>query len=155
VIGLATEIRDFGPDSPKTSAGLRIEFWLRSIGFIATAPVFGHGTGSISAQFRQAAADQTDVKGGTSTNPHNQTFAVAIQLGLVGTAVLFAMWLSHLLLFRGAGMLAWVGLVIVFQNIVGSLFNSHLFDFTHGWAYVIGFGVAAGTVLRRQNASWP
>jgi hypothetical protein len=38
--------------------------------------------------------------------------------------------------------------VIVTQNIVGSLFNSHLFDFTQGWLYVIGVGVAAGAVQR-------
>jgi len=42
-----------------------------------------------------------------SENPHNQTFAVAIQLGLVGTAVLFAMWLAHAALFRVEGLAAW------------------------------------------------
>jgi hypothetical protein len=36
----------------------------------------------------------------------------------------------------------------VTQNIVGSLFNSHLFDFSQGWLYVVGVGVAAGTVRR-------
>ncbi len=70
--------------------------------------------------------------GVASANPHNQTFAVAIQLGLVGAAVLFAMWLAHLLMFRGPGLAAWVGLVVVTQNIIGSLVNSHLFRF-HPW----------------------
>jgi hypothetical protein len=83
-----------------------------------------------------------------SENPHNQTFAVAIQLGLAGAVVLFAMWMAHLSLFRGGGFAAWVGLVIVTQNIVSSLFNSHLFDFTQGWSYVVGVGVAAGVVFR-------
>ncbi len=31
---------------------------------------------------------------------------------------------------------------------IGSLFNSHLFDFTHGWTYVLGVGIAGGTVLK-------
>jgi O-antigen ligase len=31
---------------------------------------------------------------------------------------------------------------------VGSFFNSSLFDFSHGWLYVIGVGVAGGSVLR-------
>ena len=31
-----------------------------------------------------------------TNNPHNQTFAVAIQLGLVGALVLWAMWIAHL-----------------------------------------------------------
>ncbi len=43
-----------------------------------------------------------------------------------------------------AALVAWFGLVVVVQNIIGSLFNSHLFDFTQGWAYVFGVGVAAG-----------
>jgi ribosomal protein S11 len=34
------------------------------------------------------------------------------------------------------------------QNFVGSLFNTHIFDFTHGWGYVIGVGVAGGMVLK-------
>ena len=40
------------------------------------------------------------------------------------------------------------------QNIISSLFNSHLFDFTHGWTYVIGVGIAGGTVLKESGA-WP
>ncbi len=70
---------------------------------------------------------------------------------MLGTAALFAMWLAHIMLFRGEGFVAWAGLVIVTQNIVGSLFNSHLFDFTQGWGYVIGVGVAAGMVLQQTQ----
>jgi O-antigen ligase len=36
---------------------------------------------------------------------------------------------------------------VVAQNIVSSLFNSHLFDFNQGWFYVFGVGVLGGTVL--------
>jgi hypothetical protein len=63
------------------------------------------------------------------------------------------MWISHLLLFRGPGTLAWIGLVIVTSNIVGSLFNSFIFDFTEGWLYVIGVGVMAGMVQRTAQGS--
>ena len=72
-----------------------------------------------------------------STNPHNQVFAIAIQLGLVGALLLLAMWIAHLRFFRGGGMAAEIGLLIVAQNIISSLFNSSLFDFTQGWAYVL------------------
>ena len=34
------------------------------------------------------------------------------------------------------------------KTLSGSLFNSHLFDFTNGWLYVVGVGVAGGVVLR-------
>ena len=39
------------------------------------------------------------------------------------------------------------GLVVVTQNIIGTLVNSHLFDFTPGWSYVVGVGGAGGVVL--------
>lgn len=148
VTQLFSEVQDFRPDAPSTSAGERLEFWRKSVGFIAAAPILGHGTGSIPDQFRRAAVGQSGMAGLAAVNPHNQTFAVAIQLGLLGALVLFAMWAAHLMLFRGGGLAAWVGLMVVTQNVVGSLFNSHLFDFTHGWAYVVGVGIAGGSVLR-------
>ena len=94
-------------------------------------------------------------EGEVSTNPHNMTFAVAIQIGLVGAALLWAMWLTQLYLFRGPGLVAWIGLVIVLQNLVGSLFNSFIFDFTEGWLYVFGVGVVAGMLRRERHAQRP
>ena len=152
ITDLLTEMRDFEPGGLRTRAGERLEFWRKSIGFIAEAPLIGHGTGSIRDQFRRSVAGQSGMANLAAENPHNQTFAVAIQLGLLGTAALFAMWIAHALLFRGEGLAAWAGLVIVVQNIVTSLFNSHLFDSTQGWGYVIGVGVAAGAVLKQRAA---
>ena len=88
-----------------------------------------------------------------SVNPHNQILAVAIQLGLVGAAVLLAMWGAHLALFRGGGLTAWIGLVVVVQNVVACLFNSHLFDFTQGWLYMFGVGVTGGMALRERTGA--
>ena len=155
VSNLLNEVRQYQPEGDRTRAGERLEFWRKSIGFIADAPVVGHGTGSVRDQFRRSVAQQTGMAAVASENPHNQTFAVAIQLGLAGAVVLFAMWMAHLSLFRGSGFAAWVGLVIVTQNIVGSLFNTHLFDFTQGWSYVVGVGVTVGVVFRDKvsNAS--
>lgn len=142
------DYRNYEATNARNSSGERLEFAKKSIAFIRTAPIIGHGTGSIHAQFQRAASEGTGAASVASTNPHNQTFAVAIQLGFVGAFVLWVMWAAHLWLFRGAGLAAWIGLVIVVQNIVGSLFNSHLFDFVQGWVYVIGVGVAGGMVLR-------
>ena len=76
---------------------------------------------------------------------------MAVQWGVVGVVLLYAMWLTHLLLFRGEGLAAWVGLLVVVQNVSTSLFNSHLFDFQEGWMYVLGVGVAGGMVLRARR----
>jgi O-antigen ligase len=132
-----------------TSMGLRMEFWKKSMHFFAEAPVFGHGTGSTRGLFEQAATGSImTATGQVIGNPHNQTLNVAVQWGVVGIIVLYAMWLAHLLLFRGDGFVAWVGLLVVVQNIFTSLFNSHLFDFHEGWMYVLGVGIAGGTLLR-------
>ncbi|KQT15391.1 hypothetical protein ASG57_32010 [Bradyrhizobium sp. Leaf396] len=71
---------------------------------------------------------------------------------MIGIVVLYAIWILHLLLFRGDGFAEWIGLLVVVQNIFTSLFNSHLFDFHEGWMYVIGVGVAGGMVIRAQQA---
>jgi hypothetical protein len=130
-----------------TSIGLRLEFWEKSLRFFAEAPLFGHGTGSTRGLFAQAAVGSYGASAEVIGNPHNQTLNVAIQWGTLGIAVLYAMWLLHLLLFRGEGLVAWIGLLVVVQNIFTSLFNSHIFDFHEGWMYVLGVGVAGGMVL--------
>jgi len=152
VTSFFSEIRSYQPSANPTPAGERLEFWRKSFGFIREAPLFGHGTGSIRDQFRRSAAGQAGMAGEAAANPHNQILAVGIQLGFVGIAVLLAMWIAHLALFRPDSFAAWVGLVVVIQNIVGSLFNSHLFDFTQGWTYVVGVGIAGGVVLRESGA---
>jgi O-antigen ligase len=151
VTALAGEMKVNRTDAAMSSSGQRIEFWRKSIRFIASAPAFGHGTGSIEHLFAQAAAGQTGAAGLVADNPHQQTFTVAIQLGIAGAAVLWAMWISHLLLFRGTSIAAWLGLVVVVENILGSLVNSHLFDFTPGWIYVLGVGALGGAMRQRED----
>ena len=134
-----------------TSIGLRLEYWQKSLRLFAEAPVIGHGTGSTRGLFEQAAAGRVGAAADVVSNPHNQTLNIAVQWGVVGIVALYAMWLSHLLLFRGEGLVAWIGLLVVVQNIFTSLFNSHLFDFHEGWMYVLGVGVAGGMVLKASS----
>ncbi len=148
ILAIATEIQDYRTRQVATSAGERYDFWTTGIGIVASAPVIGHGTGSVHDSFIRAAAERGSRKPAT-TNPHNQTLTVAIQLGFAGALLLFAMWLSHALLFRGGGLAAWVGLAVVAQNVIGSLFNNHLFDFTQASIYIFGVGVAGGMVLSK------
>ena len=44
-------------------------------------------------------------------------------------------------------------MIIVVQNIVSSLFNSHLFDFSQGWLYVFGVGAAGGTRSSKRGSA--
>jgi O-antigen ligase len=147
------ELRDYRTSNTDTSIGEHAAFLNGSLKIIAAGPLFGHGTGSIVEQFRLAAAGETGTAALAPDNPHNQTFAVAIQLGVVGAIVLWAMWVAHFWLFRGGGLAAWCGAVIVVENIVSSTAHSHLFDFNNGWLYVFGVGVAGSMVLHERELS--
>jgi hypothetical protein len=147
-----TEFEAWRKNDAVNATSLHLQFLEEALSFVATAPFIGHGTGSIAAQYRKAAMGETGAAGFASVNPHNQILAVAIQLGLLGAAVLLAMWGAHFMLFRGCGLLDWIGIIIVTDNVVSSLVNSHLFDFTQAWFYVFGLGVAGGMALRRRDA---
>jgi O-antigen ligase len=150
------EYKGYEEQNLATSMGMRLEFWRKSLRFVADAPLIGHGTGSIKRLFEQAS---TGPSGGASAeviaNPHNQTLNVAIQWGVLGVIVLYAMWFSHLMLFRHDGLMAWIGLMVVVQNFFTSLFNSHIFDFNEGWMYVLGVGIAGGKMLQAGRHQIP
>ncbi|WIG49953.1 MULTISPECIES: O-antigen ligase family protein [unclassified Afipia] len=148
---IGIEYQNYRDSNAVTSVGERLEFWRKSIKFVEEAPLAGHGTGSTKTLFTQDAVGQTGASAQIIGNPHNQTLNVAVQWGLIGVFVLYAMWFVHLKMFTGAGLAAWVGLVAVVENFVSSLLNSHLFDFHEGWIYVLAVGVAGGMVMRAQT----
>ena len=151
ILGIFIEIETHGLNNRPTSSGERVEFWRQSLAIIETAPVIGHGTGSVKAQFAAVVAAEKSNRPPT-VNPHNQTFMVAIQLGVLGSLALYAMWIAHFTLFlRGAGLVSWIGLAVVTQNIVGCLFNTHLFDVVQGWIYFFGVGAAGGWMLKHTQ----
>lgn len=158
-----------------SSMGERLDFWRRSLAFVSEAPLFGHGTGAIRHRFSASAVDALvpfpSQRGLTALNadiwskfasftaaqsignPHQQILAVGIQLGLVGIVLLLMLWAVHLRLFWPAhDAMSWLGFAVVAQNMFTSLANSHLIDFTPGWMYVIGVGVAGGAMLRARRA---
>ncbi|WP_316230528.1 O-antigen ligase family protein [Bradyrhizobium sp. SZCCHNR1051] len=151
VATFTSQYQDYRNDRAVTSIGERLEFWRKSLRFLADAPLIGHGSGSTRHLFELAASGSRDLSSSQVVgNPHNQTLYVAVQWGAFGIVILYAMWAAHLLLFRGDGLAPWIGLLVVVQNIFTSLFNSHIFDFHEGWMYVIGVGVAGGMVLRSR-----
>jgi O-antigen ligase len=144
------ETRDYVITTDSSSIGVHTAFLKESLKIIQSAPILGHGTGSILEQFRLITAGKTGAAAVLTVNPHNQTFAVAIQIGAIGVLVLWSMWIAHILLFRGQSVAAWAGTVVVLENIVSSTVHTHLFDFANGWLYVFGVGVLGGSVLRGQ-----
>lgn len=150
VENISMEYELYKQDVP-LSAGLRLEYWQKSFRFFLESPMIGHGTGSIKTMFERDAEGKSGLSAVVISNPHNQTFAVAVQWGALGIIALYTMWLYHLWFFRGEGFASWIGTLVVIQNICSSVLNSHLFDFQEGWMYVIGVGVAAGMSLRARE----
>ena len=137
------ELHDYFTRNEVTSAGEHVEF-LKTISRDRGESAGLRAWHRINRRTVPARGCRRDRRRGVATvNPHNQIFAVAIQLGAVVATVLFAMWVAHFTLFRGGGLAAWVGMVIVIQDVVSSVAHSHLFDFTQGWLYVFGVGVPA------------
>jgi O-antigen ligase len=150
IVNIPQEIASYDRLAHDTSAGSRIEFWKKSVEIMREAPLAGHGTGSITAAFARVTGAASN-----ATNPHNQILTVGVQLGLIGIGVLVAMWIAHGWLFCVPGVAGWAGFVVVIENVIASAFNSQLFDFTTGWIYVFGVGVAGGMVMRSKLAQPP
>jgi O-antigen ligase len=151
IAGTFLEMQEQRGINRPASISEHVAFLKESLPIIASAPIIGHGTGSITEQFQRITAGKTGVAGTPTVNPHNQTFAVAIQLGAVGAVVLWSMWIAHIALFSGSGAFAWLGLVLVTENILSSTVHSHLFDFNNGWLYVFGVGALGGTILGERD----
>lgn len=150
---VAKEYEKYHDQNAATSTGRRLEYWRKSLKFIQEAPLVGNGTGSTKTLFEKDAVGQQGVSAETVANPHNQTLNVAVQWGLLGCLVLYAMWLVHLRRFLIPGLVSWIGLAAVVENFVSSFFNSHLFDFAEGWIYVLAVGVAGGMLSGSRHSS--
>lgn len=132
------------------STAARVYFWKQSGQLIASAPVLGHGTGSIASLYRNL--DQSK-SFGNIPDPHNQFLHTTLQVGLLGGALLIAMWAAHLALFWGSGPIRAMGLAIVIQNILGSLFNSHISTVTQGTLYCLGVGLIGALIWTERLAA--
>jgi O-antigen ligase len=152
---IATDIHavdgDKGSSEATLSTASRLDFWSKAVEFIKEAPLFGHGTGSTKSLYQSLEATRPSPYGEAVPDPHNQFFAIAIQVGLVGGVILLAMWTVHFSIFIGRGFASAIGQAIVIQNFIGSLFNSHLSTVTQGMLYCLGVGLLGGIVQRARR----
>ena len=151
----ASDIRADDMSQESVSTASRQDFWNKAIGFVKQAPVFGHGTGSTKSLYQSLQASRPSPYGEAVPDPHNQFLAIAIQAGLVGGALLLAMWATHFFLFAGRGVVGVLGQAVVLQNVVGSLFNSHLSTVTQGTLYCLGVGLPGGLLEAEDRGHAP
>jgi O-antigen ligase len=142
-----------GNSEATLSTASRLDFWSKAVEFIEQAPLFGHGTGSTKSLYQSLEATRPSPYGEAVPDPHNQFFAIAIQVGLMGGAILLAMWAVHFSMFVGGSFACAMGQAVVLQNFIGSLFNSHLSTVTQGMLYCLAVGLLGGIVQRARGRS--
>ena len=133
------------------STGARLDFWSKAIGFMKAAPLLGHGTGSIRPLYQSLEATRPSPYGEATPDPHNQTLHVVLQVGLIGGALLWAMWIAHARLFLARDMASVFGQAIVLQNVIGGLFNSHISAVTQGMLYCLAVGLLGAVVITKEK----
>jgi O-antigen ligase len=147
-----SDMRGKAPSGETESTTARLDFWNKAVGFIEQAPLLGHGAGSIKPLYQSVEATRPSPLGQATFDPHNQFFAVALQAGLAGGVLLLAMWAAHFVMFIGRDFARVMGQAVVLQNVVGSLFNSHLSTVTQGMLYCLAVGLL-GAVIRNAPLS--
>ena len=128
------------------STASRIDFWSKAWDFVKAAPIAGHGTGSIRPLYQSREATAPSPYGAATADPHNQFLHIVLQIGLIGGAVLLAMWAAHAALFFGRDAVSIFGLAIVWMNVLGSLVNSHISQVTQGMLYCMAIGLLGALV---------
>jgi O-antigen ligase len=151
-------INEVATGAPRSPNGVRLSFMRVALQVVADHPLIGAGTGSFAEAYAPTARSiWPEQKTQGRNQPHSEFLLVAVQLGLAGSLVYFAM-LGTL---GGAALrlrsfetdslaLLWV---IYF---VASSFNSLLWDITEAyWFLLLGGCLYVGALRCRQRVMTP
>ncbi|MBB4014347.1 O-antigen ligase family protein [Niveibacterium umoris] len=141
-----SDVQQFRGGNTGTNDGVRMEFWRNSLTLIKQHPVFGGGTGSFRPEYRALAESQKLDGIHITPNPHNEYLLVWSQTGLVGLALLLALWGVQ---WRRAATLdptvRYLSYALLVTMIVGDCFNSFILDNLEGHFYaLLTVALAAG-----------
>lgn len=133
-----SDIREFRAGETDTNDGVRMEFWQNTAKLIASHPVLGGGTGSFRPEYR-AIAESEKLDGRHITpNPHNEYLMIWSQTGIVGLALLLALW--GVQWHRACGLaphMRYLTQGLLVTMIVGDMFNSFILDNLEGHFYAL------------------
>jgi O-antigen ligase len=132
------DVVGFRAGNTESNDGLRMDFWVHSLGFIRESPLFGAGTGGYIVKYRQAAEQEGLPASRVNDNPHNEYLLIASQQGLIGLALLLALWGAQ---WSGAAGLAVAERdttrALLLLMVTGDCFNSFLLDNLEGHFYLL------------------
>lgn len=151
---LVTEVSHQDARSPN---GLRLAFMLSGAQAVAERPLFGHGTGSFAEVFAPHAAR---IWAGSPRElamrhqPHSEPLLLAVQVGLVGAGLYFALLgaIGKAALGRRDPVADALALLLAVYGVT-SLFNSLLWDPTEAYWFLLLAGALYAHCARRLDAS--
>jgi O-antigen ligase len=132
------EITSFENKNQVTSAGVRLEFYRRSVDLFAHRPIAGYGVGSVLPEFERLAKNQTGGRAVMAGNPHNEFLLMGVQLGVIGIALF--VWLL-VALYRECRHVDPLARSVIYGYLLaffaGCFANSLLLNFTEGNLFVL------------------
>ena len=139
-----------------TSTGWRINTWQLSVRAIEEAPVAGHGVGSFTTTIKrlQGANAESVFGPGRLSNPHQEFLLWGIELGVVGVALLVAIFIRLWSDFNRTPMpVRRAGLSALAALFIACCFNSTLYDGLIGDFFVtlLGLLLAHGALARQAH----
>jgi O-antigen ligase len=146
---VASEVRAYRQNDAATSAGLRLEWYRKSIDLFRARPFTGYGSGGLGAEFARLTKGKTGAEGVMTSNPHNEYLLMAVQLGIPGVLlflnllVQIARYGTRLEPHSRHTLLVWLAIFAF-----GSLANSLLIDFAEGHMFALLCGILLGCGYR-------
>jgi O-antigen ligase len=128
------EFQDWRAGKPDRQANTRLEAWTNSVQIVRQHPIIGVGTGGFATAYAKHVY-------GTSMpplgQPENQYLLATVQFGVVGLAVLLALFATqwHLAALLGSRTQTQLARGLVIAMVVGCFFNSFLRDHAHAHLY--------------------
>lgn len=126
------------------SVSYRLTFYKNSLDLIKQKPLFGWGTGSFAAIYKQFATNHYNI---LTPNPHNEYLLWGTQLGLFGVSLLL-WWFYSLfktsLILKNYEQHILQGLIVIFM--LGCLANSWVMDFVSGHLLIMLVSISLGAL---------
>jgi O-antigen ligase len=155
---LVSEIQDYSKTKELNSSGIRLSFYRTGLQMFLAHPWVGTGPGSFSENFSHT--DQKAVPAGDwlraeRAQPHSEVVLMAVQLGVVGLGLYFALLASLALVFRKhPSYQADLLLLLCISFAVPACFNSLMWDVTEGHWFCLLAGCLYAAA-RRSKESMP
>jgi O-antigen ligase len=135
----------------ESSLGTRLILARNSLELIKLKPIFGWGTGSFAAAYRQY-APEAQIKDVKRVNPHNQYLLTWVELGLPGLLSLLSIFCALAVVFyKSQQLTGYLGLGLVAAFAMGCSMNSWLLDFTSAYFFVFFAAVFAAYLPKTRK----